>query len=110
MHMHSRGVLRAFEHLADFAARESLLRLQQNRRALLRRKLFQRRTQPADRLLKHRLVLGPRLARRRIESALVFVGVAAGAGSRKRRKPPPPSVSSLMVDTQVDQDPVEPGR
>src|SRR5277367_3580735 len=107
MHVYSGRGLRALQHFADFAAGESLLRLQQYRSPLLRRKLVERGPKPADRLLQHRLALGAGFTRRRIES--VFVGIVA-ARSFERREPPPPSVAPLMVDAQVDQDPVEPGR
>src|ERR1700722_13765832 len=106
MHMHTRGRLGALEHLADFAAGKPLLRLQQHCGALLRRELRERGSKPAYRLFQHGLILGTGLARRRIESA--FVGIVAG--TRQRRHSLPPSMLALMVDAQVDQYPVEPGR
>src|SRR5579862_1036457 len=107
MHMHARGRLRALEHFTNFAAAETFLRLQQNCGTLLRRQLRERGTKPPYRLLQHRVVLGTGLTRRRIERA--FVGIVA-AGSRKRRESLPPSILALMVDAQIDQYPVEPGR
>src|ERR1700733_6653422 len=107
MHLHPGRGLRALQHFADFAAGESLLRLQQYCSPLLRRKLVERGPQPADELLQHRLALGTGFTRRRIES--VFVRIVA-ARSLERREPPPPSVAPLMIAEQDDQDTVEPGR
>src|SRR5580704_15589130 len=107
MHVHPGRGLRTLQQFAYFAAGESLLRLQQYCGPLLRRKLVERRPEPADRLLQHRLALGAGFTRRRIES--VFVRIVA-ARSLERCEPPPPSIAPLMVDAQVDQDPVEPSR
>src|SRR5579871_3650783 len=98
MNMHSRSVLRTFKDLGDLAARQSFLRLQQNRDSLVGRKMIERGAQLEGRLAEYRGNLGTRLGRGGIDSWRIrIIG-----GTREWDQSTPPFVTPFVIDAKVD--------
>jgi hypothetical protein len=106
MNVDARRILRTIENLRNLAAGEPFLYLEEHGSALIGRKLFKRLGEASGRLPADRGDIRPGLGRRRLDSR--FVRVVARTGKRQQFAPPFPS--PLVVDTQVDQHAVKPGR
>src|SRR5262245_35230594 len=103
--MDAHGRLGALEHPGDVVRGHVLLNPQENRRPLARSQAIDRRSQCLQRFLPAQLV--DRIADRRrlpVEDRLASVVVVI------LNPELPPLVLALVVQTQVDQDPIEPRR
>src|SRR5215475_14424963 len=99
------GRLGALEHPGDIVRRHVLLNPEQYRRPLARSQSIDRRPQRLHRLLPAQLVY--RIVDRRrlpVEDRLAALLVVV------TQPEPPPLVLALVVQTQVDEDPIEPCR